>query len=117
MEFATRTDVIFCIMENSTIPFEAGPMQFQTSLRTLPALRRLLARNFNFRRPLTRCGTTIVRYLGTTVEESIGPKTPPAKLGPTPKLQQHIERMNTWPRAQRQLMINMLDGVLGHACR
>ena len=59
----------------------------------------------------------IARYLGTTVEELIGEKAPPAKRGPTPKLQQQIERLNTLPKAQQQVVIKMLDGVLGHAGR
>jgi len=45
----------------------------------------------------------IARYLGTTVE--------------TPKLQQQIERLNTLPKAQQQVVIKMLDGVLGQAGR
>jgi transcriptional regulator with XRE-family HTH domain len=59
----------------------------------------------------------IARYLGTTVEELIGEKAPPAKRGPTPKLQQQIERLNTLPTAQQQVVIKMLDGVLGQAGR
>ncbi len=59
----------------------------------------------------------IARYLGTTVEELIGEKAPPAKRGPTPKLQQQIERLNTLPKAQQQVVIKMLDGVLGQAGR
>ncbi len=59
----------------------------------------------------------IARYLGTTVEELISEKAPPAKRGPTPKLQQQIERLNTLPKAQQQVVIKMLDGVLGQAGR
>jgi transcriptional regulator with XRE-family HTH domain len=59
----------------------------------------------------------IARYLGTTVEELLGEKAPPAKRGPTPKLQQQIERLNTLPKAQQQVVIKMLDGVLGQAGR
>jgi len=59
----------------------------------------------------------IARYLGTTVEELIGEKAPPAKRGPTPKLQQQIERLKTLPKAQQQVVIKMLDGVLGQAGR
>jgi transcriptional regulator with XRE-family HTH domain len=59
----------------------------------------------------------IARYLGTTVEELIGEKAPSAKRGPTPKLQQQIERLNTLPKAQQQVVIKMLDGVLGQAGR
>jgi len=52
-----------------------------------------------------------------SMETLIGEKTPPAKRGPTPKLQQQIERLSTLPRAQQQVVIQMLEGVLAQANR
>ena len=59
----------------------------------------------------------LARTLGVSMETLIGEKTPPAKRGPTPKLQQQIERLSTLPRAQQQVVIQMLEGVLAQANR
>ena len=59
----------------------------------------------------------LARTLGGSVEALIGEKALPAKRGPTPKLQQQIERLNTLPKAQQQVVLKMLDGVLGQAGR
>ena len=59
----------------------------------------------------------LARTLGVSVETLIGEKAPPAKRGPTPKLQQQIERLSTLPRAQQQVVIQMLEGVLAQANR
>jgi hypothetical protein len=44
-------------------------------------------------------------------------KSGTAKRGPTPKLQQQIERLNILPKAQQQVVIKMLDGVLNSSGR
>lgn len=59
----------------------------------------------------------IARFLGTTVEELIGEKTPPGKRGPAPQLQQKIEQLTSLPKAQQRLVLQMLDGVLAQASR
>lgn len=59
----------------------------------------------------------LARTLGVSMETLIGEKSPPAKRGPTPKLQQQIERLSTLPRAQQQVVIQMLEGVLAQANR
>jgi transcriptional regulator with XRE-family HTH domain len=59
----------------------------------------------------------LARTLGVSVEALIGEKAPPAKRGPTPKMQQQIERLSTLPKAQQQLVLKMLDGVLNQSSR
>ena len=36
----------------------------------------------------------------------------PGKRGPTPKLQHQLERVSRLPKAQQQVILAMLDGVL-----
>jgi transcriptional regulator with XRE-family HTH domain len=57
----------------------------------------------------------LARTLGVSVETLIGEKAPPAKRGPTPKLQQQIERLSTLPKAQQQVVMKMLEGVLSQS--
>jgi transcriptional regulator with XRE-family HTH domain len=59
----------------------------------------------------------LARTLGVNVETLIGAKAPPAKRGPTPKLQQQVERLSRLPQAQQRLVMQMLDGVLLQASR
>jgi transcriptional regulator with XRE-family HTH domain len=59
----------------------------------------------------------LARTLGVNVETLIGAKAPPAKRGPTPKLQQQVERLSRLPQAQQRLVMQMLDGVLAQAAR
>jgi transcriptional regulator with XRE-family HTH domain len=40
----------------------------------------------------------LARTLGVSVEALIGEKTPPAKRGPAPKLQQQMDRLSRCPR-------------------
>jgi hypothetical protein len=51
------------------------------------------------------------------IESLIGEKAPPSKRGPTPQLQQKIERLTRLPKAQQRLVLQMLDGVLAQASR
>ncbi len=39
------------------------------------------------------------------------------KRGPTPKLQQQIERLSDLPQAKQRLVMKMLEGVLSQASR
>lgn len=60
----------------------------------------------------------LARTLGASVETLIGEQTTAtAKRGPTPKMQQQIERLTKLPKAQQQLVMKMLDGVLNQASR
>ena len=59
----------------------------------------------------------LARALGTTVEGLIGAQAQPAKRGPTPKLQQQLERIARLPRAQQRFVMWMLDTVIAQASR
>ncbi len=61
--------------------------------------------------------TTLARTLGVNVETLIGEKTPPAKRGPTPKLQQQVERLGRLPQAKQRVVMEMLEGFLNQAAR
>jgi transcriptional regulator with XRE-family HTH domain len=60
---------------------------------------------------------TLARTLGVSVEALIGEKTPPAKRGPAPVIQRQIERLNSLPKAQQKVVMQMLEGVLNQAGR
>jgi transcriptional regulator with XRE-family HTH domain len=55
------------------------------------------------------------RLLGVTMEELLGVEPQPARRGPTPKLQQQLERINRLPRNQQRFVMQMLDAVLTQA--
>jgi transcriptional regulator with XRE-family HTH domain len=59
----------------------------------------------------------LARALSTRLEALIGDKSPPAKRGPAPQLQQRIERLTRLPKAKQKLVLQMLDGVLQQAAR
>jgi transcriptional regulator with XRE-family HTH domain len=59
----------------------------------------------------------LARTLGCGVEELVGEKTPPAKRGPAPKLQQQMDRLSRLPKAKQRVVIEMLEGVLSQAGR
>lgn len=59
----------------------------------------------------------LAKLFGVSVDELLGLKNGAGKRGPTPKLQQQIERLNSLPKAQQQVVMKMLEGVLGQAGR
>jgi transcriptional regulator with XRE-family HTH domain len=59
----------------------------------------------------------LARTLGVSVEALIGEKTAPAKRGPTPKLQQQVERLSRLPQAKQRVVMEMLEGFLHQAAR
>lgn len=59
----------------------------------------------------------LARTLGVSVETLIGEKMPPAKRGPTRKLQQQLERLSRLPRAKQRLVMEMLEGFLSQTAR
>ena len=61
----------------------------------------------------------IARFLGVSIEELIGepPSAAAKKRGPTPKIQQQVERIQRLPRAQQKLVMQMIDGILGQSSR
>lgn len=60
---------------------------------------------------------TLARLLATTVEELVGENVKPARRGPTPQLQQRLERIAQLPRARQRFVLEMLDTVLQQASR
>jgi len=60
----------------------------------------------------------IAGALTTSVEELIGtPSMHPAKRGPTPKLQQQMERIQRLPKTQQRFVMQMIDTVLAQQNR
>lgn len=59
----------------------------------------------------------LAKVLGVSLEALIGEEETPAKRGPTPKLQQQIERISRLPRTQQRFVMQMLDTVLAQASR
>ena len=59
----------------------------------------------------------LARVLGVSLEALIGEISPPAKRGPTPKLQRHMERISQLPKPKQRFVMEMLDTVLAQASR
>lgn len=59
----------------------------------------------------------LARALAVSIEELIGETTKPSKRGPTPKLQQQLDRITQLPKAQQRVLMQMIDGVLAQASR
>jgi transcriptional regulator with XRE-family HTH domain len=59
----------------------------------------------------------LARTLSISVEALIGEKTAPARRGPTPKLQQQVERLSRLPQAKQRVVMEMLEGFLNQAAR
>ncbi len=61
----------------------------------------------------------IARYLGIAIEELIGvsPSASARKRGPTPKIQQQMERIQRLPRTQQRFVMQMIDTVLAQQGR
>ncbi|MBA4284862.1 MAG: transcriptional regulator [Xanthomonadaceae bacterium] len=60
---------------------------------------------------------TIARVVAVSIEDLIGEPQKPGKRGPTPKLQQQIERITQLPKTQQKFVMQMLDTVLAQASR
>ena len=59
----------------------------------------------------------LARALGCTVETLVGEKATPARRGPAPKLQQHMERISQLPKPKQRFVMELLDTVLAQASR
>lgn len=59
----------------------------------------------------------LARTLGVSVEALIGEQEAPAKRGPTPKLQRHMERISELPKTQQRFVLQMLETVLAQQGR
>jgi transcriptional regulator with XRE-family HTH domain len=56
----------------------------------------------------------LARALGVSLEELVGeePAKKPAKRGPTPRLQEQMERISQLPRGRQRFVLEMIDAVL-----
>ena len=59
----------------------------------------------------------LARTLGISVEALIGEQEAPAKRGPTPKLQRHMERISELPKTQQRFLLQMIETALAQAGR
>jgi transcriptional regulator with XRE-family HTH domain len=59
----------------------------------------------------------LARVLGVPVDALLGLKAENGKRGPTPKLQQQLERISRLPRAKQRFVMEMLDTVISQASR
>ena len=59
----------------------------------------------------------LARALGCTVETLVGEKAATVRRGPAPKLQQHLERINQFPKPQQRFVMQVLESVLAQASR
>lgn len=58
----------------------------------------------------------LAQTLGVSLDELLGHERHGAKKpGPTPKLQQHMERISRLPKAQQRFVMQMLETVLAQA--
>lgn len=60
---------------------------------------------------------TLAKALGTSVEGLLGEDQKPAKRGPAPKIQRHLERIGQLPRARQRFVLQVLDSVLQQEAR
>jgi transcriptional regulator with XRE-family HTH domain len=54
----------------------------------------------------------LAALLGTSIEELIGEPPKAAKRGPTPKLQQQLEQVQSLPKAKQRIVSEVLDSLL-----
>lgn len=54
----------------------------------------------------------LAALLGTSIEELIGEPPKAAKRGPTPKLQQQLEQLQSLPKAKQRIVSEVLDSLL-----
>jgi transcriptional regulator with XRE-family HTH domain len=59
----------------------------------------------------------LARALGVTVEALIGQTPRPGKRGPTPKLQQQLERLSALPKPKQRAVMEVLEAMLAQASR
>ena len=60
----------------------------------------------------------LAQIFAVGIDELVGhPSKTASKRGPTPKLQQQVERLSRLPKAQQRVVMQMLEGVLAQASR
>ncbi len=59
----------------------------------------------------------LAQLFGVAVDELVGVSSASGKRGPTPKLQQQIEKLSRLPKAKQKTVMEMIEGVLSQASR
>ena len=59
----------------------------------------------------------LARVLGVSIEGLIGEDEKPAKRGPSPKLQRHLERISTLPKPKQRAVMDVLEAMLAQSSR
>jgi transcriptional regulator with XRE-family HTH domain len=59
----------------------------------------------------------LARTLGVSVEALVGEAPQPGKRGPTPKLQQQMERIRQLPKSKQRFVMEVIESVLAQAAR
>jgi transcriptional regulator with XRE-family HTH domain len=59
----------------------------------------------------------LARTLGVSVEALVGQTPTPSKRGPTPKLQQQMQRLSALPKPKQRAVIEVLEAMLAQAGR
>ncbi len=59
----------------------------------------------------------LAQLFGVAVDELVGVSSGASKRGPTPKLQQQIEKLSRLPKAKQKTVMEMIEGVLSQASR
>lgn len=57
------------------------------------------------------------KLFGVTVDDLVGMNGDVSKRGPTPQLQQQIEKLSRLPKAKQKTVMEMIEGVLSQASR
>ncbi len=59
----------------------------------------------------------LARVLGMSAEALIGETVKPARRGPTPKLQQQMQRISQLPKTKQRFVMGVLESVFAQAGR
>jgi len=59
----------------------------------------------------------LARVLGVSIEGLIGEDEKPARRGPSPKLQRHLERIRALPKPKQRAVMEVLEAVLAQSSR
>lgn len=66
---------------------------------------------------LDNCYQYISNGTYTSIEGLIGEDEKPAKRGPSPKLQRHLERISALPKPKQRAVMEVLEAVLAQSSR
>lgn len=59
----------------------------------------------------------LARVLGVSIEGLIGEDEKPARRGPSPKLQRHLERISALPKQRQRMVMEVIEAVLAQSSR